>query len=332
VAFRDSQRRLFLVHLRPVSIAALVVAGAVAAAGCGSHKSDNSAKKPTASASLSSVTIKNGKAPTLKLGKTPFKVTKTSVKVVKPGTGATVKKGQNVSVNYVLVDGRDGKQAGTTFGSQPQTFPADPDQVIAGIAKGIINQKVGSRVLVGISPTDGFKAQGGNQQLGIQADDSLVLMMDIRKADTPLPHAEGTAVPAKPGLPTAKVNAAGDSAKITVPKTAAPTKLIVQPLIQGKGAVVKKGQTLWAKYTGVIWKTGTVFDSTAQHPGKTATSFPIGVGQVIPGWDQGLVGQRVGSRVLLVVPPKYGYDKDVSGTPIKKTDTLVFVVDIVDVS
>lgn len=319
-------------HLRPVSFAALVVAGAVAVAGCGSSKSGDSDKSPSSSSSLSSVTIKDGKSPTLSLHKKPFKVTKTSVKVVKPGTGATVKKGQHVSVNYVLVDGRDGKQAGTTFGAQPQTFPADPGQVIAGIAKGIIDQKVGSRVLVGISPADGFKSQGGNQQLGIKADDSLVLLMDIQKADTPLQHAEGTAVPPKAGLPTAKVDAAGDSAKITMPKTAPPTKLIVQPLIKGKGAVVQKGQTLWAKYTGVIWKTGEVFDSTAKHPGKTATSFPIGEGQVIPGWDQGLVGQRVGSRLLLVVPPKYGYDKDVSGTPIKKTDTLVFVVDILDVS
>lgn len=310
-----------------------MVAGAVAVAGCGSSKSGGGkAKSPSSSASLSNVTIKDGKTPTLNLHKTPFKVTKTAVKVVKPGSGATVKKGQNVSVNYVLVDGRDGKQAGTTFGSQPQTFPADPAQVIPGIAKGIIDQKVGSRVLVGISPTDGFKAQGGNQQLGIQPDDSLVLLVDIRKADTPLQHAEGTAVPPKPGLPTAKVDAAGDSAAITVPKTAAPTNLIVQPLIKGSGAVVKKGQTVWAKYTGVIWKTGAVFDSTAKHPGKTATSFPIGLGQVIPGWDKGLVGQRVGSRLLLVIPPKYGYDKDVSGTPIKKTDTLVFVIDIVDVS
>jgi peptidylprolyl isomerase len=316
-----------------VSFAALVVAGAVAVAGCGSsHKSGNSAK-PSSSASLSSVTIKAGKTPTLHLPKTPFKVTKTAVKVVKPGTGATVKKGQNVSVNYVLVDGRDGKQAGTTFGAQPQTFPADPAQVIPGIAKGIIDQKVGSRVLVGISPTDGFKSQNGNQQLGIQANDSLVLMMDIRKADTPLPHAEGTAVPPKAGLPVAKVNAAGDSATFTLPKTAVPTKLIVQPLIKGKGAVVKKGQTLWAKYTGVIWKTGKVFDSTSQHPGKAPTSFPIGVGQVIPAWDSGLVGQRVGSRILLVVPPKYGYgSKGTSDGTIKGTDTLVFVVDIVDVS
>lgn len=318
-------------HWRPASFAALVAvgtAGAVALAGCGgSHKSTS---KPATGSSLSTVTIKAGKAPTLKLTKTPFKVTKTAVKVVKPGTGATVKQGQNVSVNYVLVDGRDGKQAGTTFGSAPQSFPADPQEVIPGIAKGIINQKVGSRVLVGISPADGFKPQGGNQQLGIKPDDSLVLLLDIKTAHTPLQHAEGTAVPPKPGLPTVKVDAK-DKATITVPKTAAPTKLVVQPLIQGKGPVVKSGQTLWAKYTGVIWKTGKVFDATTEH-GDKPTSFPIGVGQVIPGWDKGLVGQRVGSRILLVVPPKDGYDKDVPQTPIKKDDTLVFVVDIVDVS
>jgi peptidylprolyl isomerase len=313
-----------------------LVAAGVVLAGCGSSssgKSDSSKSKPTpaASSSLSDVTIKSGKTPTLSLGKKPFSVKNTSVKVVTAGHGATVKKGQSVSVDYVLVDGRDGKQADTTFGKQPQSFPADESQVLPGIVKGMVNQHVGSRVLVGISPTDGFKSQGGNQNLGIKADDSLVMLLDIKAAHTPLDHAEGTVVPPKPGLPTVKVDAK-DHATITVPKTAAPKKLIVQPLIEGKGKTVKSGQTISAKYTGVIWSTGKEFDSTAAH-GGVAAPFPVGVGQVIPAWDKGLVGQKVGSRLLMVVPPADGYGK--TGSPdgsIKGTDTLVFVVDIVDVN
>ena len=320
---------------RPVALTALFVAGALAAAGCGSSKSDNSAKSKSTSGSssgaLSSVTVKNGKSPSLNLTKKPFSVSKTAVKVVTAGHGAAVKKGQSVSVNYLLVDGRDGKEADTTFGKQPQAFPADPAQVIPGIAKGLINQKVGSRVLVGISPADGFKSQGGNQNLGIQANDTLLILLDIRSAHTPLDHAEGTAVPPKAGLPTVKVDAQ-DHATITVPKKPAPTSLIVQPLIEGKGATVKSGQTVSAKYTGVIWSTGKEFDSTAKHGGRAAP-FPVGVGQVIPAWDKGLVGQKVGSRLLMVVPPKYGYGtKGSSDGSIKGTDTLVFVVDIVDVN
>ena len=321
-------------HLRPAaSLTVLCLAGALAAAGCGSSSkpSSSSSKKPSgATSSLSAVTVKSGKTPTLALTQKPFAVQKTSVKVLTAGHGAAVKKGQAVSVDYVLMDGRDGKQAGTTYGQKPQVFPADAAQVLPGIAKGMIDQKIGSRVLVGISPADGFKSQGGNTDLGIKADDSMVMLMDIKSAHTPLPHAEGTAVAPKAGLPTVKVDAK-DNATITVPKTKAPTKLIVQPLIKGTGAVVKSGQTISAKYTGVIWSSGKVFDSTAKQGGNAA-SFAIGVGQVIPGWDKGLVGQKVGSRLLMVIPPKEGYNKDVADAGIKKNDTLVFVVDIVDVN
>jgi peptidylprolyl isomerase len=326
------------VRFRPVAVTALVAAGVVLA-GCGSGssgKSDSSKSKSTpsaaASSSLSSVTIKSGKTPTLSLAKKPFSVQKTSVKVVTPGHGATVKKGQSVSVDYVLVDGRDGKQADTTFGKQPQSFPADEAQVLPGIVKGMVNQRVGSRVLVGISPADGFKSQGGNQDLGIQANDSLVMLLDIKGAHTPLDHAEGTVVPPKAGLPTVKVDAK-DHATIAIPKTAAPKKLIVQPLIEGKGKTVQSGQTVSAKYTGVIWSTGKEFDSTASHPGGAAAPFPVGVGQVIPAWDKGLVGQKVGSRLLIIAPPADGYGtQGNSQAGIKGTDTLVFVVDIVDVN
>jgi peptidylprolyl isomerase len=107
----------------------------------------------------------------------------------------------------------------------------------------------------------------------------------------------------------------------------APTKLIVQPLLQGSGPAVKKGQTLIAQYVGALYGSGKQFDASWDR-GQPAT-FPIGVGQVIPGWDKALVGQKAGSRVLLVVPPADGYGS--SGNPqagIGGKDTLVFVVDV----
>jgi peptidylprolyl isomerase len=115
------------------------------------------------------------------------------------------------------------------------------------------------------------------------------------------------------------------AAQITVPKTAPPTKLIVQPLIKGAGPVVTAGQNIKVSYTGVLWKNGKVFDASALHGGPV--DFQIGEGQVIPGWDKGLVGQTVGSRILLVVPPAEGYGSKGS-TGIGPKDTMVFVVDI----
>jgi len=83
------------------------------------------------------------------------------------------------------------------------------------------------------------------------------------------------------------------------------------------------------QYTGVNWRTKKVFDSSWSRSQPTA--FNIGVGQVIKGWDSGIVGQTVGSRVLLVIPPAQGYGQTGSSTAgIKGTDDIVFVVDILD--
>lgn len=126
--------------------------------------------------------------------------------------------------------------------------------------------------------------------------------------------------------------AAGATPTLTAPDTAAPTKLTQQTLVQGKGAVVAKGDTLVANYVGQTWalKNGkpNVFDSSFSRGAPAA--FIIGVGQVIPGWDKTLVGKKLGSRVLLTVPPADGYGS--SGQPsasITGTDTLIFVVDLV---
>ena len=119
----------------------------------------------------------------------------------------------------------------------------------------------------------------------------------------------------------------GDVPKVTMPGGTAPTALRVKTLQTGKGDAVRSGDLLVVNYAGLLWKTGKSFDSSFDR-GQPA-SFAIGVGQVIPGWDKGLVGQTVGSRVLLVIPPADGYGS--AGQPqagIKGDDTLVFAVDI----
>jgi peptidylprolyl isomerase len=300
-------------------------------AGCAS--SDKTEKTTTTSttsaASLDGVTVTAvaGKAPTVALAKTPFSVTSTVSKVITPGTGAPVSRGQKVQVDYLLVDGRDGKEKDTTFGKKSVAFTADPTKLLPGLVTGLVNEKIGSRVLVAIPPKDGFGTTG-NTELGVQKDDTLLFVLDLKSATTPLTAPSGTAVPPVAGLPTVKDDAKGTPV-VTLPSGAAPTKLVAQPLIKGKGAVVKAGQSLTVNYLGVIWPGGKIFDSSYAK-GSTA-SFVIG--QVIKGWDQGLVGQTLGSRMLLVIPPELGYGAQ--GNPsggIKGSDTLVFVVDVLDAS
>lgn len=128
-------------------------------------------------------------------------------------------------------------------------------------------------------------------------------------------------------LPTA-TGGFGDKPVLSFPETPAPEDLGVEVLVQGDGEAVQSGDDIEVHYYGQIWS-GRMFDNSYDR--GSSISFPIGVGAVIGGWDDGLVGQLVGSRVLLSIPPHLGYGP--GGMPragIGGEDTLVFVVDILD--
>ena len=119
----------------------------------------------------------------------------------------------------------------------------------------------------------------------------------------------------------------GQKPTLTFPDAAASGELEVLVLSRGDGALVEAGDDLEVHYLGQAWQGG-VFDNSYDR--GSSISFPIGVGAVIGGWDEGLVGQQVGSRVLLSIPSHLGYgDRGVPQAGIKGGDTLVFVVDIV---
>jgi peptidylprolyl isomerase len=107
--------------------------------------------------------------------------------------------------------------------------------------------------------------------------------------------------------------------------------LVTEVLSQGNGPEVKKGELLTANYLGQIWRDGKVFDNSYDR--GAPSSFPIGVGGVISGWDEGLVGKKIGSRVLLSIPADKGYKAQGNEQAgIKGDDTLIFVVDLIGTS
>jgi FKBP-type peptidyl-prolyl cis-trans isomerase len=304
----------------------LVIPAIVATALVGTSAVASSATTP-----LTKVTV-NGSGdekPTLKFAK-PFAATATAHRVVAAGSGDKLAKGAKITFDYVVVDGRTGTELGTSFGASPVATVLDTKQTAKGLVKSLIGSAVGSRVLIAVAPNEGLAANAkSNGAKNVKKNDTLLFVVDVKSVRTPLDRATGDAVTPADGLPTVAVAASTGKPSITVPSAAAPSQLVVQQLIKGTGATVASGQSITVHYTGVIWGSGKQFDSSWDR--GTPADFTIGAGNVIPGWDTGLVGQTVGSQVLLVVPPDQGYGSNGnSQAGITGSDTLVFVVDILD--
>jgi FKBP-type peptidyl-prolyl cis-trans isomerase len=318
--------------------AALVITpllAALAVAGCGSS-SATSSKAASSSASAGSADTYKSVTVTGAWGKAPKvtipKATGTGdllAKTLIQGSGAKLTTADGLIGNYVAYDwsGKTNKLLGSSYTTgTPSLFVG---QLLPGLETALIGKQLGSRVLAVIPPKDAF-GTSGNSQEGIGAKDTLVFVIDL-DSTFPTTGVAGTQSSTVGGtLPTVTPPKTGSTAGPTIgipAKTTAPKNLQVKTLITGVGAKVKSGQDLAVQYTGVIWRTGKVFDSSWSRNAPFTTV--IGQGQVIKGWDSGLVGQTVGSRVLLVIPPAQGYGTAGASTAgIKGTDTLVFVVDI----
>ncbi len=271
----------------------------------------------------------------------PFVVGATEVETVEEGDGDEVGADHEVQARYVALNGATGEPFASTFESdETVTIDLGNEMLFPAFLEELPGRSAGETLLMAIPAEAGF-GPSGNQQLGVGPQDSLVFYMEIVSSAAPLTEATGEAVEPEEGLP--EVEADGQSpATITIPEDAEePTDLVVQPLIRGEGAEVQAGQTVKVHYTGVTFSDGEIFDESYQR--GEPTEFPIGVGQVIPGWDEGLVGQTVGSRVLLVIPAELAYGEapeapeDTDGATATATqppahelagETLVFVVDI----
>ena len=117
--------------------------------------------------------------------------------------------------------------------------------------------------------------------------------------------------------------------EIDPPEGPPPADLEVTELSEGEGTEATAGSTVSVHYVGVAHSTGEEFD--ASYNRGAPLDFRLGVGQVISGWDQGVQGMKVGGRRRLVIPPHLGYGDRGAGGVIKPGETLIFVVDLIDV-
>lgn len=151
------------------------------------------------------------------------------------------------------------------------------------------------------------------------------------------PAATSTATTTTGGGGTKKTSAAAGSVEIStdlsgkpeIPKLSgkAPTKLVAEDIVKGTGRAAKSGDTIVVHYTGVLFDTGEQFD--ASWDAGQPFNFALGQGSVIPGWDQGLEGMKVGGRRILVIPSDLAYGAQGQGS-IPPDATLVFVVDMLN--
>jgi len=137
--------------------------------------------------------------------------------------------------------------------------------------------------------------------------------------------------PAKPGTIASPSPAGtiGTEPTVTVPAGPPPTQLEAKDLIVGTGPAIKAGEKATVQYVGVAYSTKQIFDSSWSR--NQAFPFTLGVGSVIPGWDEGIVGMQVGGRRELIIPPSLAYGASGSG-PIGPNETLIFIVDLVKIN
>lgn len=299
---------------------------------------DDGGKKNTGSVT---VTGEFGKAPTVTFDG-ELNVVKTEYKVLTEGTGATIEDGDSLFAHIYIGNGFTGKQALSTFdppeptaGTKQTEAQKRPKPTLLTLSKdsleilreAVIGKKVGTRVEVLSTPKDSYGGQG-NPDLRIGNEDSIVWVIDILSDVLDAP--EGTAKKEPAGLPSL-VEKDGKVTRFDFAKTGDPAKgLQVITLVKGTGAPIEAGSPIAMRYLGQVWGAKKPFDEN--YKAETPGSFNIGVGELVKGWDRGLVGVTGGSRVLLVIPPKLGYGaKGNKDAGIKGTDTLVFVIDVLGV-
>jgi FKBP-type peptidyl-prolyl cis-trans isomerase len=319
---------------RFLALTAIPLLACAVLAGCGSSSSSSS--KSSSSSSSSSVGASSsviatglfGNAPAVTIPKAKAG-SELEVKTLIHGSGTTLTKADALAANFVLYF-----WSGTSSSLKANTFTSNPTVIggtmLPGLESALIGQKVGSRVLAVIPPAEGYGTTG-NSQLGITGSTTLVFVIDVLKSYADTESAAGAQESSGGGsLPTVTAKA-GTAPTLTFPSSSPPSTLVSKTLIKGNGPKIVKGEYVIAQYTGYIWRTKKVFGSSWSS--GSPFGFVIGASpeQVIPGWDKALEGQTVGSRVMLSIPPADGYGKTgESQAGITGTDTLVFVVDLID--
>ncbi len=190
-----------------------------------------------------------------------------------------------------------------------------------------MTSKTISTTLLALAAAGGLAACGSSKAPGVQPAPSNGATAAASTSPTPTTSTSTSATS------TAATPTSGPLSKkptVTVLSGPPPTTLVVKDLIKGTGATATAGKQVTVNYVGVLYKGGKEFDSSWKR--NQTFPFTLGQGGVIPGWDKGLVGMKVGGRRELIIPADLAYGKSGSPPTIPPNAALVFVVDLVAVA
>lgn len=322
---KSVRRRLVALTTVPVLL--------LGAAACG----DGAGEAETGSAggdSIEGVQVSGefGEEPTVDVD-APVEVSETASEVIEAGDGTEIAEGsgEEVLAHLSVTNARTGKLVGSTYEEgAPVKMSVAEGQMFPGILDAIVGTQSGSRLLVVATPQDAYGTQGV-PQLNLKPDDSVVFVVDVLSThpEEVLEGPDGEAAEDLPAdLPTVKEKD-GEVTGISFENAAKkpPKELQVITLIEGDGPPARDDSFVTFDYYGQTWGGKKPFDQSYE---REPVPFPVGVGGLIPAWDQKIPGVKQGSRVMIIAPPETAYG-DQARPGIPANSTLVFIVDVLGV-
>lgn len=328
--------------LSALAVAAVVVTSLV---GCSSSSSDGATgcRPVFSSGDVSSTVDVSGSSKVAATASfpTPLVAKSSQVSVTQAGSGSPIQPGDQVDFEYTVFSGSSGAVLGSSgYGASGSTIPrAAAVTMKAGapatsVFRSLICARDGERYTLTTTAAAGFGA-GTLSSSNIANSDTLVIVVDIR--DHFIGKADGVNVLPKDGLPSV-ITAVDGQPGIVLQELIKPTSLQVETVKAGSGATVKKGATVRVKYTGWTWPGAAEkpvtwdqqsWDNDQAVDLKVASSADGG--SLPTGLESALVGAKVGSQVLAVIPPKDGFPASSEPTGVTTSSTLIMVIDVLGI-
>jgi peptidylprolyl isomerase len=263
-----------------------------------------------------SVTGEFGASPVVDF-KFPLEVKKTERTVLVKGDGDVVASGDTISTGFAMYNATTGKEISNSIAEgQAAELVVSTQSILKGLVSTLQCSTVGSRVVSVIPPAEMWGDQGYSN-LGVKGTDSVVMVADVVSIVPPLKPAEWT-----DNVPQVQL---GDAPVVTLPEGEAPADLRLAVLKKGDGPVVKANDQVTLDYQGISWQTRQVFDQS--YGGQPITLAANGF---VKGFTAALVGQKVGSTLLVTIPAEFAYGTDPAAHQLGGQD-LVFLIQIRDV-